>query len=339
MTFFHLLKLSERKSQHTPSTATATSQTSSKRRAIAIGNFDGVHQGHRVLLRDLQDYVPQFTPTVLSFYPHPLEVLTQIATTNTHSNTPKITPAPILGMTEKLRRLADAGVAQVIAHRFTPEFSNWSAEHFVEELLVKKLHAGHVCLGENFRFGHGRKGDVTLLREMGQRFGFSVNTAPLKMDDQLPISSGRIRHMLAQGDLQGANRLLGEAYRVTGRVIHGMKLGRTLNIPTLNLKMPMNHQGQAAVTGVFVVRVHGLGERALNAVASVGRRPTVENSGRVLLEVHVFDFQQNCYGHRIQVEFLHKLREELRFDSVAELVTQMQLDLQAARDFHQAAVS
>ncbi len=339
MTFFHLLKLSERKSQDTPSTATATSQTSPKRRAIAIGNFDGVHQGHRVLLRSLQDYAPKLTPTVLSFYPHPLEVLVQLATANGYSSTSKIAPAPILGMTEKLRRLADAGVAQVIAHRFTPEFSNWSAEHFVEALLVKKLHVGHVSLGENFRFGHGRKGDVALLREMGQHLGFSVTTAPLKIDDQLPISSGRIRQMLAQGDLPGANRLLGEAYCVTGRVIHGMKLGRTLNIPTLNLKMPMNNQGQTVLTGVFVVRVHGLGARALNAIASVGRRPTVENAGRVLLEVHIFDFQQNCYGRRIQVEFLQKLREELRFDSVAELVTQMQLDLQAARDFHQTAVS
>ena len=292
--------------------------------ALAIGNFDGVHRGHQALLAQLRDAADRLdlTAAVMTFEPHPREYFAHRAGDLSKA------PARIANLRDKLQSLSNAGVDRVIVEHFNAQFAALTPEEFVKNVLVDGLHVKWLIVGEDFCYGSRRAGNIATLMEAGQRHGFEVVALPAVNNDGMRISSSAIRQALAAADFDHARALLGHSYTVSGHVIHGQKLGRTLGFPTLNLKI--GHR-RPALSGIFVVQVHGLTPHPLPAVASLGVRPTVDDSGRVLLETHVFDFDQPCYGKLIRVEFLAKLRDEEKYDGLAALTAAIENDEQRAR--------
>lgn len=295
--------------------------------ALTIGNFDGVHRGHQAMLARLRDVSQEhgLTPTVMTFEPHPREYF---ATLNQR---PELAPTRISGLRDKLDALARAGVEQVVVERFNAHLADMEPETFVERLLVRGLGVRQVLVGPDFRYGRKRRGDVDQLVAAGARYDFQVEI----LDDVTDahghrVSSSEVRTALAVGDLARAGDLLGHAYHLSGHVIHGQKLGRTLGYPTLNLRVA---ERCAARSGIYVVRVHGLADRALPAVASLGVRPTVEDHGRVLLEAHILDERVDAYGKLVRVEFLHKLRDEEKFPDLPTLTAAIADDARNARAY------
>ncbi|WP_233237605.1 bifunctional riboflavin kinase/FAD synthetase [Bordetella sp. LUAb4] len=295
--------------------------------ALTIGNFDGVHRGHQAMLARLCDVSLKhgLTPTVMTFEPHPREYF---ATLNQR---PELAPTRISGLRDKLDALARAGVEQVVVERFNAHLADMEPETFVERLLVRGLGVRQVLVGPDFRYGRKRRGDVDQLVAAGARYDFQVEI----LDDVTDahghrVSSSEVRTALAVGDLARAGDLLGHAYHLSGHVIHGQKLGRTLGYPTLNLRVA---ERCAARSGIYVVRVHGLADRALPAVASLGVRPTVEDHGRVLLEAHILDERVDAYGKLVRVEFLHKLRDEEKFPDLPTLTAAIADDARNARAY------
>ncbi|OZI48743.1 bifunctional riboflavin kinase/FAD synthetase [Bordetella genomosp. 4] len=295
--------------------------------ALTIGNFDGVHRGHQAILARVRQAARErgLLPSVLTFEPHPREYF---ATLNQR---PELAPTRISGLRDKLEALASQDMAQIIIERFNARFADMSANAFIEELLVGGLQTRWLLVGEDFRFGRKRSGDVDLLREAGMVHGFEVQTIA-DVTDRLGhrVSSSEVRTALAVGDLDRAEHLLGRPFQISGHVIHGQKLGRTLGFPTLNLRVAPRC---AARSGIYVVRVHGLGEQPRPAVASLGVRPTVEDHGRVLLESHLLDGPADAYGKLIRVEFLHKLRDEEKFPDLPSLTAAIADDAQNARAY------
>jgi len=295
--------------------------------ALTIGNFDGVHRGHQAILARVRQAARErgLLPSVLTFEPHPREYF---ATLNQR---PELAPTRISGLRDKLEALASQDMAQIIIERFNARFADMSANAFIEELLVGGLQTRWLLVGEDFRFGRKRSGDVDLLREAGMVHGFEVQTIA-DVTDRLGhrVSSSEVRTALAVGDLDRAEHLLGRPFQISGHVIHGQKLGRTLGFPTLNLHVAPRC---AARSGIYVVRVHGLGEQPRPAVASLGVRPTVEDHGRVLLESHLLDGPADAYGKLIRVEFLHKLRDEEKFPDLPSLTAAIADDAQNARAY------
>ncbi|CAM4157220.1 bifunctional riboflavin kinase/FAD synthetase [Bordetella tumbae] len=295
--------------------------------ALTIGNFDGVHRGHQAILARVRQAARErgLLPSVLTFEPHPREYF---ATLNQR---PELAPTRISGLRDKLEALASQDMAQIIIERFNARFADMSANAFIEELLVGGLQTRWLLVGEDFRFGRKRSGDVDLLREAGMVHGFEVQTIADVTDRQgHRVSSSEVRTALAVGDLDRAEHLLGRPFQISGHVIHGQKLGRTLGFPTLNLRVAPRC---AARSGIYVVRVHGLGEQPRPAVASLGVRPTVEDHGRVLLESHLLDGPADAYGKLIRVEFLHKLRDEEKFPDLPSLTAAIADDAQNARAY------
>lgn len=286
---------------------------------LTIGNFDGVHRGHQALLAHVRaEANAHRLPTcVLTFEPHPREFFN-----------PAQAPARIAGLRDKLAGLQRCEVNRVIVQRFDAAFASLSAHDFIEHIIVNGLRAQHLWIGDDFRFGKGRAGDFALLQAAGAQYGFNVRSMAAHLDHAQRVSSSRIRAALQSGDLAQAERLLGRPYTISGHVQHGAKLGRTLGFPTLNLRI--NHHRPAA-QGIFVVRVHGLAAQPLPGVASLGLRPTVDASGRMLLEVHVFDFHAEVYGKLVAVELLHKLRDEEKYATLNALQAQIEADAHAAR--------
>lgn len=270
------------------------------------------------------------TPAVMTFEPHPREYF---ATLN---HRPELAPTRISGLRDKLAALARYGVSQVVVERFNARLAEMSANAFIEQLLVQGLQAKWLLVGEDFRFGHKRSGDIDLLREAGMHHGFEVQTLADVTDRQgHRISSSEVRTALAVGDLDRARHLLGHPYHISGHVVHGQKLGRTLGFPTMNLRVA---ERCAARSGIYVVQVYGLADggcadRGLPAVASLGVRPTVEDRGRVLLEAHLLDDTVNAYGKLVRVEFLHKLRDEEKFPDLPSLTAAIAEDARNARAY------
>lgn len=287
---------------------------------LAIGNFDGVHLGHGALVRRLVQAARQHAgvPTVLTFEPHPREFFS-----------PKSAPARLTTLREKLELLNECGAEQAMVCRFDAAFAALSAEQFVEEVLVRGLQVRHVIIGDDFRFGKGRKGDLELLRVEGEKHGFGVEAMESVIVDGERVSSSGVRDALAGGDMERAARLLGRPYVIDGRVVHGDKIGRQIGFSTANIRIKHN---PLPMTGVFAVEVGGLGDQPLPAVANLGIRPTV-NGTRPLLEVHLFDFDRDIYGAHLSVRFVHKLRDEQKFPSFDALKAQIALDAQAARAY------
>lgn len=293
---------------------------------LAIGNFDGVHLGHQAVIREVRRMAGDLgvPSAVMIFEPQPREFLA-----------PERAPARLTTLREKLEAFREQQVDEVICLRFDGKLARLSDREFVERLLVRGLSVKQVVVGEDFRYGHNRQGDLGTLQQAGVERGFGVYTAAtLRMDGER-ISSSRIRAALAAGDLEGARALLGRPYRISGRVIRGAQRGRRLGFPTANVDV---ERRRSPLHGVFAVRVDGVNGRALEGVANVGTRP-VYGGGPMLLEVYLFDFEGEIYGQRIHVEFLRRLREERNFDSEAHLLEQMHRDAEEARAFFAAGAA
>ncbi|MDY7578167.1 bifunctional riboflavin kinase/FAD synthetase [Herbaspirillum sp. RTI4] len=292
--------------------------------ALTIGNFDGVHCGHQALLARVRHAASELEleAAVMTFEPHPREFFAMQA------GRPDQAPPRIAGLRDKLDSLTRAGVDRVVVEHFNHRFASLTPQQFIEDILVKGLHARWLMVGEDFCFGSRRSGNIATLTEAGKHYGFQVETMPTITHEGLRVSSSAVRSALAQGDFTQAQSLLGHTYRISGHVIHGQKLGRTLGFPTLN--MHIGHH-RPALSGIFVVQVHGLAEQPLPAVASLGIRPTVDASGRVLLETHLLDYSGDCYGKLLQIEFLEKLRDEEKYDDLPTLTAAIANDVVCAR--------
>lgn len=291
--------------------------------ALTIGNFDGVHRGHQALLAHVTGAATRLglEAAVMTFEPHPREFFAAKMGDDSKA------PARIANLRDKLSALDNAGIDRVIVEHFNDHFASLSPREFTERVLVQGLHVKWLMVGEDFCYGARRAGSVQTLIEAGREYGFHVESLPAVMHGPLRISSSEVRAALGRGDFDTTRDLLGHSYSMSGHVIHGAKLGRTLGFPTMNLRVVH----RPALSGVFVVQVHGLADRPLPAVASLGVRPTVEDQGRTLLEVHVFDFHQECYGKLVRVEFLARLRDEEKYSDLATLTAAIEHDGQQAR--------
>jgi riboflavin kinase/FMN adenylyltransferase len=284
---------------------------------VCIGAFDGLHLGHRTLVRHAVARARDLSlPAVaLSFEPLPREFFSRDL------------PPPRLTLARgKYQGLRDLGADSVGLLRFDARLSAMSAEEFVRKLLIGRLGAREVWIGPDFRFGHRRGGDLSLLQSMGRELGFSADEIEPVLLQGERVSSTRIREALRGGDFTDASRLLGRAYSIGGRVVRGKQLGRTLGFPTANLRFPK----VPALSGIYATWVHGVGERPHASVSSFGTRPTVDGV-EPLLEAHLFDFDGDLYGRHIEVEFVAKLRDELKFPDLPSLTEQMQRDAETAR--------
>lgn len=282
-----------------------------------IGAFDGLHLGHQALLRHAADRARalRLPMVALGFEPLPREVFAHPV------------PARLMLPRPKACGLFDSGAGVVGLLRFNAAFAAMSAERFVRQLLVERLRVREVWVGPDFRFGSRRGGDLATLRRLGRASGFDAGQIEPVLRDGERVSSTRIRAALAAGDLALAARLLGRPYAIGGHVLHGTQLGRKLGFPTANLRFDRK---RPPMSGVFAARVRGVGDAPWPAVASFGTRPTI-GGHEPLLEAHLFDFDGDLYGRRIEVEFVAKLREEAKFDDLPAMVAQMTLDAAQAR--------
>jgi len=291
---------------------------------VTIGNFDGVHLGHQEVLAQVADKAAELRlPSVLmTFEPYPSEYFHQ-----------EDVPPRLTRFREKLEVLRRFAIDQVLNLRFDERLCNLSADEFIQRILVDGLNAKYVVIGDDFRFGQGRTGDFNMLSLAGTQQGFEV--ARMHTFEILGerVSSTRIRLALQSGELAFAEQLLGRPYRMSGRVAHGDKRGRSIGFPTANIHL---HRRASPITGVFAVEMYGLPGEPVAGVANVGIRPTVDGT-RAQLEVHLFDFDADIYGRHVQVEFRHKLREERRFESFDALKAQIEKDARQARDFFRIA--
>jgi riboflavin kinase/FMN adenylyltransferase len=284
---------------------------------VTIGNFDGVHHGHRLLLDQLAEKSREFgVPSLLiTFEPTPREFFRGAEV-----------PARLTRFHEKITLLRDTALDRVLCLPFNERTANTPPEWVIDELLVRLLGIRYLAVGDDFRFGKGARGDFALLTEAGQRYGFGVSSLSTLTLDGERISSSRIREVLAAGDFALAERLLGYPYFIAGRVVYGRQIGRTIGVPTANVPL---HRYRAALEGVYVVTVEGL-DRIYGGVANIGIRPTVQGK-EPLLEVHLFGFQGSVYGKRLRVVFRHRIREERAFPGLDALKAQINDDMGAAR--------
>ena len=284
-----------------------------------IGAFDGVHFGHQAVIRQLlQKSTALALPSiVIVFEPLPREYFS-----------PLNAPARLSSFREKFLALQALGVDRILRIRFTENLQTMSAQEFIDILFVQGLGVSHVALGDDFRFGNDREGDFRMLSAQGERYGFDVeSTATLAIHGER-VSSTRIRQALEEADFELAETLLSRPYSISGKVVYGRQLGRSLGFPTANLEL---HRLRAPLSGVYAVEVTGAGLEKARGVANVGTRPTVNDSIKANLEVHLLDLNQDLYGQRIEVVFKHKLREEMKFESVDELKENIARDVKNAR--------
>jgi len=288
-----------------------------------IGNFDGVHLGHQAVLGQLAEKAVELSlaTVLITFEPQPMEYFV-----------PDKVPARLTRFREKILALQRYSVDRVCCLSFNDKLANLSAQDFIEQILVQKLGVKYLVVGDDFRFGQNRTGTFDILVEAGKHYGFQVVSMHTFEIDAERVSSTRIRRALEKGDMATAEKLLGRCYRMSGRVAHGEKLGRELGFPTANIHL---HRHASPVQGIYVVEVFGLDLEPLPAVASVGTRPTI-NETKALLEVFLLNFDQDIYGRHIQVSFLKKLRDEEKYDSLEELTQQIQLDVEQAQAYFAA---
>jgi riboflavin kinase/FMN adenylyltransferase len=288
--------------------------------ALTIGNFDGVHRGHRALVDRVAAKARELdlTSCVLTFEPHPREFFAGEAA-----------PARLTRLRDKLELIAAAGVGRVHVARFDQSFAALPAQRFVEEELVRGLATRWLLVGRDFRFGAGRTGDYAALEAAGARHGFEVEAMPEVLFEGVRVSSSAVRAALKAGELSAAERLLGHPYTISGRVAHGPKLGRKLGFPTANIVL----RRPPPLSGIFVVEVEGLAAGSRSGVASLGRRPTVNPVPVPLLEVHLFDWDGDLYGEHLRVRFLKKLRDEQKYEGLEALKKAIARDARQAREY------
>jgi riboflavin kinase/FMN adenylyltransferase len=285
---------------------------------LTVGNYDGVHLGHQQMIGALMARAAELrsTPTVLVFEPSSKEFID-----------PEGAPPRLTRWREKFLALSALGVERLVTLRFDEYMRAMTPQCFVDELIVDALGTRHMVVGDDFRYGCNAGGTIESLRAAGLTHRFGVEQIAPFVFDGVRVSSTAVRERLSRSDFGGARRLLGRPYRMLGRVVHGRELGRTLGFPTANLRLMRR---KSPVCGILAVRVFGVEPKPVSAVASLGTRPTVDGT-EMLLEVHVFDFDGDLYGCELEVEFVAKLRDEVKFDSLEALVAQMQIDAAQAR--------
>ncbi len=293
--------------------------------ALTIGNFDGVHRGHQALLQQLVEgaRARHLSPCVLTFEPHPREFFS-----------PHDAPPRIQNLRDKLMALRQCAIDTIAIEEFNQAFSKLSPSEFVQNILIEKLNTKWILIGDDFCYGAKRAGNFDSLVAAGKQFGFEVSRIPSVLETEERISSSLLRQALEHGDMKRATQLLGRPFSISGHVLYGKQLGRTLGFPTLNLAVSTRHPHAKPVTsGIFVSQVHGLGEKPLPAVSSLGVRPSVESTGQVLLETHIFDFNRSIYGQVVCVELLARLHEERKYPDLTTLQAAIRDDAQMARQY------
>ncbi|MDD5461444.1 MAG: bifunctional riboflavin kinase/FAD synthetase [Methylococcales bacterium] len=282
---------------------------------LTIGNFDGLHTGHRAVIKKLAErgsllYLPV---VIMIFEPQPLEYFLG-----------DNAPSRLMRLREKVIEFAKLPVDHLLIVRFNRNFANYDAEQFIDDILIKKLNVKHLVIGDDFHFGKARRGNFAMLKEKGKAYGFTVEDTGSFQFEGLRVSSTLIRDALGAGNLAQAERLLGRCYSVCGRVAHGDKRGRTIGYPTANIIM---FRKNTPVSGVFAITLTGIDGLEFEGIANVGTRPTVNGDSRVILEAHLFDFNREIYGRYVEVHFKQKIRDEIRFQSLEQLKAQIVKDV------------
>ncbi len=285
--------------------------------ALAIGNFDGMHLGHQTLLAKLKEAAQArgLKSAVMTFEPHPREFFS-----------PENAPTRLTSLREKLELFAEAGVEYAYVCHFNQRFAQVTADDFMHKILRQAMNVKSVLVGEDFRFGARRQGTLADFSNAG----FEIIRLPDVLFDAHRVSSTAVRNALAIGDLAKAAQLLGRSYSISGKVVHGDKVGRTWGYPTANIHMLHD---RPPLFGVYAVKLEGLAESYLPGVASLGVRPTVKQNGKPVLEVHLFDFEQDIYGKHVRVHFMHKIRDEMKFADIETLKTWIASDARQAREY------
>lgn len=289
---------------------------------LTIGNFDGVHLGHQALIQRLIEKSKELElPSVLmTFEPYPDEFFSKDKT-----------PPRLMTLREKLMIFMQLGLDYVICLKFDKTLSEATAEKFLQEIIFAKLKTRYLVLGDDFRFGYKRAGDFNLIEKMAIRYNFKAESLPTFTHSQQRVSSSIIRQLLQQSDLINAQKLLGRRYGIAGKVIHGSKFGRVLGFPTANI---LPHRKTVPIEGIFIVHVY-IDDCVFPGVADLGNRPTLDGGGRTILEVHLLDFNQDIYGKNIYVEFIKKLRDEEKYDTVELLRSKIAEDVENAKLYFQ----
>lgn len=293
--------------------------------ALTIGNFDGVHLGHQAMLTRLKNAASRLglPACVMTFEPHPREFFA-----------PDQAPTRLTSLREKLELLDKSGIDGVIVYRFNFDFAKISPETFITRILVDGFSIRWILVGDDFRFGARRAGDFAMLKDYSTKYNFEAEEMPSFAVNDQRVSSTGVRDALTSGNLKLAEQLLGRPYSISGRVVNGDKLGKKLGFPTTNIQLKHN---KPPVSGIFVVKVHGAIEssptKITQGVASLGVRPTVHKNGKPVLEVHLFDFDQEIYGRHLRVDFLHKLRDEETYSDLKTLTQQIAKDVENAKSY------
>lgn len=295
--------------------------------ALTIGNFDGVHQGHQRLLAHIveQAQTRQLIPSVLTFTPHPREFFAL------REQRPELVPTRISSLRDKVQALSCSGIQAVHLQTFNQAMAQMPPEDFIQKILLEQLQVRYLYVGEDFRFGHRRSGNIELLQKVAQHSGFEVDTMVDVLDEHhIRYSSTEVRQALAFGQIEKVNAFLGRPYTISGHVIHGKKIGRTIGIPTLNIPVMSRC---ALRSGVYIVTVHGLNDKPLPAIASLGVRPTIEANGEVLLEVHILNHSVSAYGKIVSIAFHQYVRDEEKFPNLQAMTAAIQQDIRITQHY------
>ena len=287
---------------------------------VTIGNFDGIHLGHQHVLEQLKAaaLISNLPSTVIIFEPQPIEFFA-----------PAKAPKRLSRFREKLAYLKSKQIDNLLCLKFDRDLAELNAQDFVKKILIDRLNIRRLVIGDDFRFGKNRSGDFKFLQDCGERYGFAVECSDTLLIEGNRVSSTRIRECIQNDDFEQAASLLGRPYTLSGKVCHGQKLGRELGFPTINIKMG---DKTLIVKGIFAVLVKGIDNRVLQGAASIGTRPTVDGVDTIL-EVFILEFDQDVYGYRVDVEFLHKIRDEEKFDSLQELKVHIEKDTVKAKQY------
>lgn len=295
--------------------------------ALTIGNFDGVHRGHQTMLSRVVQAANErsLAPGVMTFAPHPKAYFAQ------RLGKPEIAPLRINGLRDRMTGLIECGIEQIALLRFNQTMAQMTPEAFVRDLLVEQLQTRWLIVGSDFRYGHARSGNVQTLRQASEKYGFELEVlSDIRDETGDRISSSTLRSALSRGDMMTVRDLIGRHYRVSGHVLHGQKLGRTLGFPTMNVRMA---ERCAIRFGIYIVQVHGLGTNPMPGIASLGVRPTVGQSSDVLLETHLLDANLDAYGKLVSIDILQHVRDEEKFPDLPTLTAAMQNDRQQAVNY------
>ena len=286
---------------------------------LSIGNFDGVHSGHKKVIEKLaqKGKTLNLPVVIMLFEPQPLEFFL-----NDHA------PSRLMRLREKVIQFKLLPIDKLLVVKFDQAIANYPAEAFISDFLVNTLNIKYLVVGDDFHFGKARSGNFSLLQEKGQLFGFQVDDTRSFYVDEQRVSSTLIRDALGEGDLTTAKHMLGHDYSICGRVAHGKQLGRAIGFPTANIHL---FRKNTPITGVYAVTMTGIGTQTIEGIANIGTRPTVNGDKKVILETHLFDFNQEIYGQYVEVHFKKKIRDEIRFDSLDTLKKQITKDIVLAK--------